>query len=223
VTPVELTFQGKPCVHCRGTTRYRSSRGCVVCSQAKSIGRVRDSGIRQGRKCVRCGGTARYNKNGSCVTCLSNKTAQRDKANPERQRAKGRSAYNNMTDARWLRSRVRSMRTGTKRRLAKLGLAIELPSIDTLHAWASAEARVCAYCKSALTRSNTSFDHALPLSRGGDTAPANLRLACKPCNNAKGTMTDGEFAALRGLVTTWPDGGKSVMVRLRLGAFNVRR
>lgn len=31
------------------------------------------------------------------------------------------------------------------------------------------------------------FDHIVPESRGGPTTPENLTLACKPCNQRKGT------------------------------------
>src|SRR5262249_37049948 len=49
----------------------------------------------------------------------------------------------------------------------------------------------CAYCKQQAPR--WEVDHTIPRSRGGSDRPSNLALACKPCNDAKGTQTAAEF------------------------------
>lgn len=45
---------------------------------------------------------------------------------------------------------------------------------------------VCYYCGVKLTRANASFDHIVPLSRGGEDEKWNLVWCCKKCNMSKG-------------------------------------
>lgn len=45
---------------------------------------------------------------------------------------------------------------------------------------------VCYYCGVKLTRTNASFDHIVPLSRGGEDEKWNLVWCCKKCNMSKG-------------------------------------
>jgi Restriction endonuclease len=127
------------------------------------------------------------------------------------------------SDAAWLRSRARTARTSVKNRLAKLKREDPLPSIDDFHTWLTLLERICFYCRVPLDRKNYSIDHCVPLSRGGAVGSYNLQVCCKPCNGSKGSMTDVEYRALRELTSHWPDSGKALFVRLRLGAFNVRR
>ena len=51
--------------------------------------------------------------------------------------------------------------------------------------------RKCAYCKAA----NVPFqiEHIVPEARHGSKRVSNLTIACKPCNDAKGTRTAEEF------------------------------
>ena len=45
----------------------------------------------------------------------------------------------------------------------------------------------CHYCGSGFTEVNSpTIDHLVPRSRGGNNRLANLVLACRPCNHAKG-------------------------------------
>jgi len=59
----------------------------------------------------------------------------------------------------------------------------------------------------------------LPISRGGTAVLENLVVSCGGCNRAKGEMTADEFRALRALVATWPDAGKNLMARLKMGFY----
>jgi 5-methylcytosine-specific restriction endonuclease McrA len=43
----------------------------------------------------------------------------------------------------------------------------------------------CAYCFVTLTDSIFTWDHVVPLSRGGSSASVNLVPACRNCNDAK--------------------------------------
>lgn len=42
---------------------------------------------------------------------------------------------------------------------------------------------MCAFC---LHARGTTFDHAIPVSRGGSNHPSNIYPACRPCNKEKG-------------------------------------
>lgn len=56
----------------------------------------------------------------------------------------------------------------------------------------------CWYCDEPLVEGATdhrqpTLDHVIPLGRGGGWELENCRLACGPCNNAKGDMTELEY------------------------------
>lgn len=62
--------------------------------------------------------------------------------------------------------------------------------------------KVCAYCKNPVTteRGNNhpmspSRDHVIPLSRGGRDSLDNIVMACRWCNNRKGSLDGEEFVA----------------------------
>jgi len=72
----------------------------------------------------------------------------------------------------------------------------------------------CYYCRvpfvkssrrqtSALARQAT-LDHLTPLSRGGRDTFENTVAACHACNQAKGSLTEAEFNAARGVTTHMP-------------------
>lgn len=54
---------------------------------------------------------------------------------------------------------------------------------------------VCYYCGIKLTRNNASYDHIIPLSRGGADTKANLVWCCKKCNYSKGSKLLEEWYA----------------------------
>lgn len=51
----------------------------------------------------------------------------------------------------------------------------------------------CWFCRRDLTPRAVTREHLLPLCRGGDNRPGNIRPACAPCNTAKASMTEDEF------------------------------
>lgn len=55
----------------------------------------------------------------------------------------------------------------------------------------------CHYCGKKLTRKTATTDHFLAKSRGGSNKKKNFRIACRPCNQQKGTMSAGEFAEIQ--------------------------
>ena len=52
--------------------------------------------------------------------------------------------------------------------------------------FASNKPRRCWMCGCTLTRCTASVDHLKPQSKGGRDAAVNYKLACKPCNSARG-------------------------------------
>lgn len=51
--------------------------------------------------------------------------------------------------------------------------------------------RACVYC--GLSDAPLEIEHIVPVARGGTDDPANLTIACRPCNLSKGTLTAAEF------------------------------
>lgn len=50
----------------------------------------------------------------------------------------------------------------------------------------------CQYCDRELTRPQSTIDHVLPRSRGGDTSWENCVICCPSCNARKGNRTPHE-------------------------------
>ena len=65
-----------------------------------------------------------------------------------------------------------------------------------------AEDDVCSYCNIPVTLDTVTFDHCIPLSRGGDNRLHNLVSSCYDCNSLKGTMTHIEYLEAR-LEISW--------------------
>ena len=53
--------------------------------------------------------------------------------------------------------------------------------------------RPCHYCKKKLFREQATFDHVIPLSKGGYDKSDNGVIACATCNSLKGRLTKEEF------------------------------
>ncbi len=54
------------------------------------------------------------------------------------------------------------------------------------------DASTCQYCGKSLTRSDGTLDHVVPRSQGGQLSWTNIVLACKTCNQRKGSRTPEE-------------------------------
>lgn len=81
---------------------------------------------------------------------------------------------------------------------------------------------VCHYTGEKITLAKSQIDHKEPLERGGSNDFENLCLCSPSANRAKGAMTEAEFKALLALVTSFPDGGRDVLRRLKASAFIYR-
>lgn len=54
---------------------------------------------------------------------------------------------------------------------------------------------LCTYCGRTLYEDTHTWDHVIPRSQGGGSAPENLVHCCSPCNNRKGDLSVSEFLA----------------------------
>ncbi|OKH18718.1 HNH endonuclease [[Limnothrix rosea] IAM M-220] len=45
---------------------------------------------------------------------------------------------------------------------------------------------VCWWCQKSFAAKDLTFEHLRPKSKGGSNSLENLRLACRPCNQARG-------------------------------------
>jgi hypothetical protein len=54
----------------------------------------------------------------------------------------------------------------------------------------------CTFCYEPLTYKNVTADHAKARSTGGSNQSSNIVAACRPCNQAKGSMTVSQFKKL---------------------------
>lgn len=51
----------------------------------------------------------------------------------------------------------------------------------------------CAYCETPLPRTKATADHRIPLDKNGATSRENIVMACLGCNQAKSSMSAGQF------------------------------
>lgn len=72
-----------------------------------------------------------------------------------------------------------------------------LPSEASEHLKERFEGR-CAYCPNPAT----TWDHIVPVSKGGETVMGNIVPACSPCNSSKKATSLDEWARRRGLVVS---------------------
>lgn len=66
--------------------------------------------------------------------------------------------------------------------------------------------RWCWMCNCGLTRQTATVDHLQPKSKGGRNVESNFKLACKPCNNARGAapLSKAKRLALKGRTPAQP-------------------
>lgn len=55
---------------------------------------------------------------------------------------------------------------------------------------------LCRYCQKVVEIKTVSFDHKIPVSRGGSLDLSNVEFICSSCNKRKGDFTDGEYESL---------------------------
>jgi hypothetical protein len=102
------------------------------------------------------------------------------------------------------------------KRARRTGELLDFGLLDLLRLARSTD--ICPYCRNVLPPSLLTFDHKVPLARGGRSELANLGVCCQPCNAAKGLLDADEFQALRQLLRSFhPRAYGDVLLRLRAG------
>lgn len=94
----------------------------------------------------------------------------------------------------WMDANRDMVRQWTQRRRARIkgnGTYVVTPR-DLSRALARHD-HACAYCRCPLTPKTITWDHIIPISRGGRHSIGNLAPACKPCNSAKRDRSSYEW------------------------------
>jgi HNH endonuclease len=105
-----------------------------------------------------------------------------------------------MTQSDFVRRLVR-LAGAINQKAAKLGLPGRLIADDLFAAYARSGGR-CPYCGIGIEPMSCSFDHVIPLSRGGANAADNLAACCLTCQRVKFDKTESEFSFYRTLMST---------------------
>lgn len=90
-------------------------------------------------------------------------------------------------------TRLRAVAGGARWRMRKREQMGAGASVEELHELRALYGGICAYCHE---RDADTFDHVVPLSRGGLHETANLLPACRPCNSSKKDKLLSEWQAM---------------------------
>jgi 5-methylcytosine-specific restriction endonuclease McrA len=121
-----------------------------------------------------------------------------------------------LTQTALLRRRCQRILAEQKRRAARDDADMDY-SLDELLQLAML-CPLCAYCRMPVSM-GFSFDHLVPIARGGPHSLVNLCVVCQPCNVRKGRLTCEEYRQLLALVGSWPPAAQEDL-RRRLMAGN---
>ena len=76
----------------------------------------------------------------------------------------------------------------------------------------------CHYCGRILVLNNSTFDHIIPISKGGPSTVDNIQVICRPCNHMKGSLHEESFLLLLAWLRTVPEElRKDISIRLARG------
>lgn len=75
------------------------------------------------------------------------------------------------------------------------------------------DAGTCQYCGITIDLRDASFDHEIPLARGGPNAMGNLKLCCTTCQRSKHARSTKDYLAWRHLIVECPIDGKKFKPR----------
>ena len=57
--------------------------------------------------------------------------------------------------------------------------------------------RKCCYCGRYLRTNEATLEHVIPISKGGYTKKNNCKIACRKCNEEKGSMALGTYMQMK--------------------------
>jgi 5-methylcytosine-specific restriction endonuclease McrA len=103
-------------------------------------------------------------------------------------------AHRRKYESRWRMENPDKVRAATHRRRARERNARVTP-VD-YGAVLRRDGHICYLCRGAVNTADLSFDHVIPLSRGGMESEDNIRVAHRVCNSRKGARLPAELAWL---------------------------
>jgi 5-methylcytosine-specific restriction endonuclease McrA len=177
-------FDGKPCKRCGGTLRYVAKRGCVTCARAYDKVRAQRMSPEERQRRREYNAAYRVGREAEATA----RTRAWYAANPERS-AEYHRAYRVENRARIL-ANIHNRRA-IKRAAPGRHTAADVRAIGRRQKWR------CAWCGVGC-KSAYHVDHVIPLARGGSNWPANLCIACPPCNLRKKAAHPDTFARTMG-------------------------
>jgi len=113
----------------------------------------------------------------ACKSCANAKKRATRAANPEKAHAEYRKQYDTHRDA-WL---ARSKKWHARRKGATIS------PVDYARILVR-DGMVCYLCHKAVAPKQLSYDHVVPLSRGGTHSEDNLKVTHRSCNSRKNAM-----------------------------------
>lgn len=139
-------------------------------------------------------------------------TEENDKLALAKKRRKARRKLKRESPAKW---KAQSLRSSLKSRGP---IEVDIKKVEELIFSES----ICTYCGNKIEIKQASYDHILPLSRGGKHGWSNLRLIDFTCNLMKGNLTDEEFRELMDFLKKRPSIYEILKTRLKAAGFMYR-
>lgn len=187
----------RKCADCGGTFLIPPGVGrgngaalyCEDCSgrvaherrNAESIKAYRRAWRKRNRAATRAAKRAWYEKNRDHAIAYAKQYA---KDNPDRRQA-------------WMDANRATVRQWSQRRRARLREnGVYLVSARDLDRLMRVHGSACVYCAVPLSDKTLTWDHVIPIARGGCHSVGNLVPACKSCNSSKRDRTVMEFRML---------------------------
>lgn len=121
-----------------------------------------------------------------------------------------------LSDDEFISKRAASFRASSLARAKTLGvMASDVPLPIAIREWLLRQFPLTCYLSNTIIpRDSAELDHKIPVSREGSFSLENVGVTTRYYNNAKGQMTEEEFRGLLGLLSTWEDKGKNLLLRL---------
>lgn len=117
---------------------------------------------------------------------LNRETARRERRDPIKNAKRQRAT------SKWVKNNPLKVRAHNHKRRALRKAAEGFFTFDDLKRILKEQNNCCFYCGADISE-NPTVDHYIPLTKNGTNWPDNIRMACKPCNSAKGNKLPTEF------------------------------
>ena len=179
---------------------------CPECQSTREVSCSVHSDVKAGKKrglCATCATAFRKNfRSGSQfqVGHKLNKPNPNKKENDRLRKLKWREANREHVNAYFrryhqehLEDRRLQLRASRLKRRASGDIILTSKAIKTLLARHTVEGKICCYLCEAEIAAHWEIDHVTPISLGGTSVEANLRIACRSCNRKKSAKTVEQY------------------------------